>query len=85
MKANKAKIIDLMCAKDLTQEQLETLSSFAKARMLELQKELLNKFNTHFDNFYSETELHKSGKVEECVEKLKQKGMLYRKRRCSVV
>ena len=65
--------------KDLTQEQLETLSSFAKARMLELQKELLNKFNTHFDNFYSETELHKSGKVEECVEKLKQKGMLYEK------
>ena len=47
--------------------------------MLELQKELLKKFNTHFDNFYSETELHKSGKVEECVEKLKQKGMLYEK------
>lgn len=65
--------------KDLTDEQLDTLSSFAKAKMLELQKELLKKFNTHFDNFYSETELHKSGKVEECVKKLKDKDMLYEK------
>ena len=56
--------------KDLTQEQLDTLSSFAKAKMLELQKELLNKFHTHFDNFYSETDLHKSGKVEQCINKL---------------
>lgn len=64
---------------ELTHEQLDVLSSFAKARMLELQKELLNKFNTHFDNFYSETDLHKSGKVEECVEKLREKDMLYEK------
>lgn len=65
--------------KKLTNEQLEKLSSFAKARMLELQKELLNKFHTHFDNFYSETDLHKSGKVEECVKKLKDLNMLYEK------
>ncbi len=65
--------------KELTNEQLEKLSSFAKTRMLELQKELLNKFHTHFDNFYSETDLHKSGKVEECVKKLKDLNMLYEK------
>ncbi len=65
--------------KDLTQEQLDTLSSFAKAKMLEQQKELLNKFHTHFDNFYSETDLHKSGKVEQCVNKLNELGMLYEK------
>lgn len=65
--------------KDLTPEQLDVLSSFAKARMLELQKELLNKFHTHFDNFYSETDLHKSGKVEKCVNKLKELNMLYEK------
>lgn len=65
--------------KELSNEQLEKLSSFAKARMLELQKELLNKFHTHFDNFYSETDLHKSGKVEECVKKLKDLNMLYEK------
>lgn len=65
--------------RDLTTEQLEILSSFAKAKMLGLQKELLNKFHTHFDNFYSETDLHKSGKVEKCVNKLKELGMLYEK------
>lgn len=65
--------------KELTSEQLEVLSGFAKGRMLELQKELLNKFHTHFDNFYSETDLHKSGKVEECVNKLKELDMLYEK------
>ena len=65
--------------RELSSEQLEELSSFAKRRMLELQKELLNKFHTHFDNFYSETDLHKSGKVEECVKKLKDLGMLYEK------
>ena len=65
--------------KDLSDEQLNTLSSFAKAKMLELQKELLNKFHTHFDNFYSETDLHKSGKVEQCVNKLNELGMLYEK------
>ena len=65
--------------KDLTPQQLDTLSSFAKTKMLELQKELLNKFHTHFDNFYSETDLHKSGKVEQCVNKLNELGMLYEK------
>ena len=65
--------------RELSSEQLEELSSFAKRKMLELQKELLNKFHTHFDNFYSETDLHKSGKVEECVKKLKDLGMLYEK------
>ena len=64
---------------DLTADQLETLSSYAKAKMLESQKKLLNKFHTHFDNFYSETDLHKSGKVEQCLKKLEEKGMLYEK------
>ena len=65
--------------RDLTGEQLEKLSSYAKAKMLEAQKELLEKFHTHFDNFYSETDLHKSGKVEKCLKKLEEKGMLYEK------
>ena len=65
--------------KDLTNEQLEILSGYAKQKMLEAQKTLLNKFHTHFDNFYSETDLHKSGKVEQCLKKLEEKGMLYEK------
>ena len=64
---------------DLKPEQLEKLSGYAKLKMLDLQKKLLNKFNTHFDNFYFETDLHKSGKVEACVKKLKELDMLYEK------
>lgn len=63
--------------KDLQSEQLDKLSTYAKLKMLDLQKDLLEKFNTHFDTFYFETDLHKSGKVEECVNKLKELGMLY--------
>ncbi len=66
-------------SKALSVEQLQHLSDFARKRMLELQKELLNKFNTHFDVFYSELELHKSGKVDACIQKLKEKGLLYEK------
>ena len=65
--------------KELSKEQLDKLSTFAKLRMLDLQKDLLKKFNTHFDTFYFETDLHKTGKVEACVNKLKELGMLYEK------
>ena len=43
------------------------------------QKKLLEDFRVHFDNFYSELELHKSGKVEESFKALMAKGMLYEK------
>ena len=33
----------------------------------------------HFDNFYSELTLHQSGKVDECVNKLKASGKIYTK------
>lgn len=65
--------------KDLPQEQLEFLSAYAKEKMLDLQKDLLKKFNTHFDKFYFETDLHNSGEVETCINQLKEKGMLYEK------
>ncbi len=65
--------------KDLSAESLDVLSSYAKQKMLGLQKQLLEHFNTHFDNFYFETDLHKSGKVEDCVKQLKEKDMLYEK------
>lgn len=74
-KPDEAKKLD----ENLTPEQLKSLSDFAKAKMLQVQKDLLDGFNTHFDNFYSETELHKSGKVEKCVNLLKEKGLLYEK------
>lgn len=64
---------------DLQSVQLDKLSDYAKLKMLEFQKDLLSKFNTQFDTFYFETDLHKSGKVETCVNKLKELGMLYEK------
>ena len=58
---------------------VKRLSDFAKAEMERLQKELLENFRVHFDNFYSELKLHKSGKVDECVQKLKNSGKIYQK------
>lgn len=58
---------------------IKKLSDFAKAEMERLQKELLENFRVHFDNFYSELTLHKSGKVDECVQKLKESGKIYQK------
>lgn len=64
--------------KDLP-EDVKELSDFAKKEMEDLQKALLDNFKVHFDNFYSELSLHNSGKVEECVQKLKDSGKIYQK------
>ena len=58
---------------------VKELSDFAKLEMENLQKALLENFRVHFDNFYSELTLHNSGKVEECVNKLKSSGKIYEK------
>lgn len=60
-------------------EDVKELSDFAKEEMERLQKELLENFRVHFDNFYSELTLHQSGKVDECVNKLKESGKIYQK------
>ncbi len=57
----------------------EELADFAKKEMLNLQKELLKEFRVDFDVFYSELDLHNSGKVDETVEKLNKMGKLYEK------
>ena len=65
----------------ITSDKLEVkaLSDFAKKEMEEWQKKLLEDFRVHFDNFYSELDLHNSGKVEESYKELMAKGMLYEK------
>lgn len=55
------------------------MSCYAKAVMLKQQQELLNKFRTNFETWYSETSLHQSGEVEKAIEKLKGSGKLYEK------
>ncbi len=60
-------------------DDIKELSDFAKKEMEEIQKELLKKLRVKFDNFYSELDLHNSGKVNDCVKKLKESGKLYEK------
>ena len=60
-------------------DDIQVLSDYAKKEMEACQKALLEEFRVHFDNFYSELELHKSGKVEESFKALMAKGMLYEK------
>jgi len=57
----------------------DVLASYAKSEMEHLQKELLKEFRVDFDIFYSEQDLHDSGKVEETVKKLQKLGKVYEK------
>ncbi len=58
---------------------LKFLSKYARLKMLENQKALLNKFRTHFDNYFSELTLHESDLVNDCIKKLDKLGVLYEK------
>ena len=64
---------------DVKTVELSVLCDFAKKEMEECQKALLENFRVHFDKFYSELDLHNSGKVEESYKELMAKGMLYEK------
>ena len=65
--------------KPLEKATLDSLCDFAKDYEEKVQRDLLDNFRVHFDNFYSELTLHKSGKVENCVNKLKASGKIYQK------
>ena len=68
------------CAKRyIASGEKESYGDFAKADMLRQQKELLEKFRTHFDCFFSELSLYKNNEVEKCIKELDEKGKLYEK------
>ena len=73
------KIVDVKSGADVDALDVKIFSDFAKKEMEACQKKLLEDFRVHFDNFYSELDLHKSGKVEESYKELMAKGMLYEK------
>ena len=56
---------------------IQLLCDYAKAEMEACQRKLLEGFRVHFDKFYSELDLHKSGKVEARYKELMDKGFLY--------
>ena len=64
---------------DVSLIPLQTLCDYVKDYEEKVQRDLLEKFRVHFDNFYSELTLHNSGKVDECVNKLKASGKIYKK------
>ncbi len=64
---------------DVSKIDLSVLCDFAKEYEEKVQRELLDRLRVKFDNFYSELTLHQSGKVSECVEKLKKSGKIYEK------
>src|SRR5574344_3151666 len=65
--------------KNIDHVDVKTLSDYAKLEMEKLQRALLDNFRVHFDRFYSELDLHKSGKVEKCVDLLRKSGKIYEK------
>lgn len=73
------KIADVKSGADVDALDVKIFSDFAKKEMEACQKKLLEDFRVHFDNFYSELDLHKSGKVEKSYKELVSKGMLYEK------
>ncbi len=55
----------------------EELGDFAAGHILKIIRQELLDFGVHFDCWYSQKELAKSGKVEEAFRRLKEKGYLY--------
>lgn len=64
-------------ANDVDKIDLSVYCDFAKEYEEKIQRDLLDNFRVNFDKFYSELSLHNSGKVEECVQKLRNSGKIY--------
>ena len=77
--AQKANEIKEKFTGDFNSEDLKYLSKYARLKMLSLQQNLLENFNTHFDNYFSELTLHESGDVAKCIEELQKLGVIYEK------
>ena len=71
------KFLELNKVEKSSDVELQVLCDFAKTEMEACQKALLEDFRVHFDEFYSELDLHNSGKVEASYKELIEKGMLY--------
>lgn len=62
---------------DVDKIDLQVYCDFAKEYEEKVQRDLLERFRVHFDKFYSELTLHKSGRVDECVDKLRGSGYIF--------
>ncbi len=62
-----------------TKERLALFRELALKEKIALLKEDLEKFNVHFDTWFSERTLHENGEVEKCCTELTAKGYMYEK------
>ena len=60
-------------------EAIEFMAEYAKNLLLEKIKEDLKLLNVEFDIWFSEKELYQTGKVQEAIEFLQKKGLIYEK------
>ncbi|MFZ0051634.1 MAG: arginine--tRNA ligase, partial [Desulfobaccales bacterium] len=61
------------------EDDLLELGRYAGDAILEDIKKDLNDFGVHFDNWFSETELYRGGRMEKTFELLQERGLLYEK------
>lgn len=64
---------------DLSEELISKASLFGKNIVMEWIKKDLKDFGVNFDNFQSEYELFESGYVDQCIDEMKKKGIVYEK------
>lgn len=62
---------------DLDEISQKLLKNYGKKYMLGLQKQLLNKLNVSFDNYFSETSLYEQRKVVDIIERMKKAGLTF--------
>lgn len=62
-----------------TKDRLAVFRKLALREKLAILKEDLEKFNVHFDTWFSEQTLHDANEIEKCCAELMQKGYMYEK------
>ena len=62
-----------------TKDRLAVFRSLALKEKLAILKEDLEKFNVHFDTWFSEQTLHDTNEIEKCCQELIEKGYMYEK------
>lgn len=67
------------CGCDVAGKPVEFFRKLGGQRMLDAIKVDLENYGVTFDNWFSETALHESGKVDQAVQALEEKGYLYQK------
>ena len=66
-------------ADDCKDVKADDLKDHVLNKILDEQKKTLSSINVNFDNWFSEETLHKSGRIKETIEALKNKGSVYEK------